>query len=95
MSLRYECIKHDGGDYMYESDTGNWRKNDDYMALIRGIAAERDAYNARIEELERRLAAVIKSLEPGECRDWLGGYWLQKHYLHKAAKAIAEGRDNG
>lgn len=54
-----------------------------------------DALTAERDELQRRLDAVVASLKPGECKDWLGGYWLQKHTLWTRAVAIAEGRNNG
>lgn len=80
-------------------EDGKWLSDAAYRshadAIIAAHNVDIDALTAERDELQRRLDAVVASLKPGECKDWLGGYWLQKHTLWTRAVAIAEGRNNG
>lgn len=63
---------------------------------VDALRADRDAYEARIAELERRLDAVVKLLEPGEkpkYPDARMAVWKRMRSLHARAVEIAEGRE--
>jgi len=50
--------------------------------LARTLADEVDAERAVVTKL-------LAMLKPGECKDWLGGYWLQQHTFYERACEIA------
>lgn len=55
---------------------------DERNELARTLADEVDAERAVVTKL-------LAMLKPGECKDWLGGYWLQQHTFYERACEIA------